>query len=120
MGPRGDADAKSVAGRGGRGDDQRPIRVHPRRHVGTLLEMIPAERSMCLNLVDDIVKRWPLPDGGGAGPASRTITAAAAAKPAVLFDNNSVPSAAPQHYSISIIPPPRGNNSRHGAHGGRR
>ena len=70
------------------------ILVHPKRHVGTLLDMIPAERSMCVGLIDSVVAGLE-PGGGRASGASG---------PTVLFDSQAVVGAA-SHYSIRIAVP---------------
>lgn len=88
-----------------------PILIHPKRHVSTLIDMMPAERSMCLNLVDSILADLTPSGAGGRGRCG-------AKRPVVRFDSAAGPdgqslqllSPSPNtpslhHYSIVITPP---------------
>ncbi len=90
-------------------DGGRPILVHPKRHVPTLVDMMPAERNMCLNLVDSVLTSLMPSDADGRGRRG-------AGRPVVRFDSAAgsdsrpLPSSSPNtpsphHYSIVITSP---------------
>lgn len=94
-------------------EEGRPILVHPKRHVSTLIDMIPAERSMCLNLVDSILAGLTPGDAGGRGgrgakrPVVRFDPAAGSDDQSLqlLSSSPNAPSLRHHHYSIVITPP---------------
>lgn len=93
------------------GEDGRPILIHPKRHVSTLVGMMPAERSMCLNLMDSILARLTHGDADGRGsrgvgsPVVRFDSAAWPGNRSAPSPSSSLDTPSPHHYSIVITPP---------------